>query len=719
MSQSENTDDKKVGTLPFQLPERARAVPLPGFVSPMLAVPADGKFSHKGWIYEPKLDGMRALTVLRDGKARMFSRRGLEITNQYPKLALQLPLVSPQNIVIDGEIIALDAKGRPSFQQLQQRMNLTKSVDIAKQEQLVPVFYFVFDILEIGGFDLTNAPLRERKRVLSQALVINEMVRIIDYFDEDGDLAYDACIQNGFEGIVAKRLEGSYEIGRRSPSWVKVKAQQTEDFVIGGYTAGQGSRGSTFGALLLGFYDEAQRLIYCGSVGTGFDSRLLDQVISAMLPLRTAKPAFLKRPADKKDAIWLAPSLVAEIKFMDRTRDGHLRAPVFLRLRDELEASQVKRVTVVSPDEAIAAAERPPAAVSPPPGIDAAQFLPLGTSLALSPAQQTVLAQLDQRAANFDLVVGGSSISLTNLDRELWRSDRQSSAVTKRLYLRYLTVVSHLMLTHMQGRPLTLIRLPYGVKGRSFYQKHWQTCPEFIDRAQCRDDQLLFCNNLASLIWFAQNRVLEFHTWTSRRDSAATKYGGATIEDEELANPDFLTIDIDVHSGTVNDTIDREAFKRARDAAFMLRDACEAVSLEPFVKTSGRSGLHIFIPVERKLDFDAIRMLAATICTFAARQKPDHLSIEMQPDKRGSRVLLDSSPNGRNRTVCSVYSARANLQAGVSAPVTWNELANCDPTDFTIGSMVERVLSVGDVWLNILEKRLDLQAMVSGSAQLL
>jgi bifunctional non-homologous end joining protein LigD len=686
--------------LRFQLPKRARPVALPGFVQPMLAAPADGKFNLKGWIFEPKLDGMRALTVIRNGEARMYSRRGLEITNQYPKLAQQMPHVCPQDAIVDGEIIALDAARRPSFQQLQQRMNLTKSADIAKIEQIVPAYYFVFDVLELGGFDLTAVPLRERKSVLSQALVVNDQVRILDYFDDDGELAYDACIENGFEGIVAKRLEGLYEIGRRSPSWIKVKAQRTEDFVICGYTPGQGSRGPTFGALLLGVYDDTGSLVYCGSVGSGFDNRLLDELVSVMTPLKTKKSSLVKPPADKKDVVWLAPTLVAEIKFMDRTRDGHLRAPVFLRLRDELVAAEITMPPVPLVREQIVAEYE----------------------VALRPQsdqeKNSILEQLDQKAANLELEVAGRKIKLTNLDRELWRSGSRVFPVTKRQYLRYLVAVSSLILSHLQGRPLTLIRSRGFGKEPGFYQKHWQDLPEFVDTGYSSDGQLLFCNNLPSLIWFGQHKVLEFHTWTARVKGDAAKYGG-TIADETLSKPDFLVIDIDVHSETDTDTINGDSFLRARDAAFILKEACSAVFAEAFVKTSGNSGVHIFIPIERKLEYDSVRLLANTICAFTASKKPDHLSIELQPAKRGTRVLLDSGSNIRNRTVCAPYSMRANMQGAVSTPVTWGELAICQPGDFTVISLAERIATKGDVWSNIFARTVDLQALIEGPNRLI
>lgn len=288
------------------------------------------------------MDGIRGIAFVRSGKTILHSRRGLDLTSQYPVLAATLSKVCPADVVLDGEIIALNNLGQPSFQQLQQRMNLGKEIDVERAEKNVPVFYFVFDILYAGNVSLLSVPLRERRLILKTLIEANPQVQILQQFESDAELAYDACVNHGFEGIVAKRLDSHYEIGRRSPSWLKVKAQQTDEFVIGGFTAGQGWRGTSFGALLLGQYNQSGDFMYCGSVGTGFDERLLNITMSKMIPLHIPKCPFKKRPDEKKQVVWIRPEIVIEAKFMDWTRDRHLRTPVFLRFREDKAPSEVR-----------------------------------------------------------------------------------------------------------------------------------------------------------------------------------------------------------------------------------------------------------------------------------------------------------------------------------------------------------------------------------------
>jgi bifunctional non-homologous end joining protein LigD len=366
---------------------------------PMLAALSEVPFTKTGWIYEPKMDGIRGITVTAGGKCKVLSRRNLDLTSQYPGIASELPALLSVDAVLDGEIIALNETGRPSFQHLQQRMNLTRETDVLRAEQLVPAYYFVFDVIQVGRVSLLGVKLAERKKILGEILQQSPRIKLLQHFDDDGVLAYHACVENGFEGIVAKRLDSYYEPGRRSPSWIKLKANQTAEFVLGGYTPGDGWRSETFGSLLMGYYDDNGKLHYAGSVGSGFDDRLLHETMRRIAPLRSTKCPFIKKPADKRDALWLEPGVIVEVKFMDWTRDGHLRTPVFLRFRDDKVLSEIRREKSVQPLSTQSAA----LVVSTPGELDTlpsennvARIVPL-LSVAESPAEYTAQTAQDQK----------------------------------------------------------------------------------------------------------------------------------------------------------------------------------------------------------------------------------------------------------------------------------------------------------------------------------
>lgn len=658
----------------------------------MLASTAESPFTAGGWIFEPKLDGMRAIAVVRNGEVRLLSRRGLRITHQYPSLAQEIVQQCGLDAILDGEIIALDGNGRPSFQQLQQRMNLIKDMDIRKIERRLPVYYFIFDAIFCQTYDISYVPLRIRKQILMQIVQQSTHVRLLEFFTDDGQAAYDACITNGFEGIVAKRFEGAYEVGRRSASWIKVKAQHTSEFVIAGYSSGQGSRAPTFGSLVLGYYDEIGTLHYAGSVGTGFDGRLLAEMMRLLQPLQIAACPIKGCPADKRDSAWISPTLVAEIKFMDWTRDGHLRNPVFLRLRDEILAQDVRRlepvaipVTINKVTSTITTGSASRDATDDGIGFNTAQasnVVPVDLK-----KYSDVLEQLNDRHQNITLMVAGDRIPVTNLDREFWPASPTHSGGTKRDFLRYLCMLGPLFLQQLKDRPLTIIRVPYGVKGRSFFQKHWRDIPEFVETVHGGDaGELLLCNNLQSLFWFAQNRCVEFHTWLARVKGAFT----------EAPHPDMLVIDLDYHIDSPN--ADQDGFAKVQEVANLLGESLMPAGLISFLKTSGRTGMHLVIPVTGGLDFAATNMLASTICGYVAQRYPKLVTLELVPERRGDRVLLDCSPNGFGKNLLAPYSPRSVPGARVSTPIDWSELDKVKPADFTVHTLPERLTTVGDLW---------------------
>jgi bifunctional non-homologous end joining protein LigD len=755
-----------------KIPGARRSIIAANKFTPMLASLPEHNFSREGWIYEPKLDGMRAIAVIKDGSCTLYSRRALPITDQYPLLAKELSRLCKGNAIIDGEIIALNELGRPSFQHLQQRMNLTRRADVERAEQQVPAYFFAFDIIEIEGFDVTSCKLSKRKELLKDELEQSEHIRLLTAFENDGMAAYEVCVENGFEGIVAKRLDSPYEPGRRSPCWIKVKAQQTDEFVVGGFTQGQGGRSSTFGALLLGSFDEKGDFIYCGSVGTGFDERLLRDMCRRMEPLKQPKHAFLKRPDEKKEVTWLNPKIVIEIKFMDWTFDNHLRAPVFLRVREDKGPEDVRLVrrapqaiVQIDPEKYVSSKTKPTQLTialdgTPLPDPKAKTARParkkssddittakagtkkqssttrsktraaarsenstaeekpksakkrarVGPSIydpvtvvykPISPAKpevcEAVAAQLGATEGDrMEAIVDGDTIELTNLTKVMWPAVDGHAQITKRDFLRYIALTAPYSLAYLRDRPLSVVRSPDGMKGKSFYQKHWnfqipdyvETC--FVEREHDEDTEIAMCNNFASLLWFSQHGVMEHHVWLSR----------LTLVDPGK-KPDFMVFDLDLHFDDEKKDkrlYRKDAFLRVSEAAHWLKEALESVSLNSFLKTSGRNGLHVFVPIENTLEHDEVRTLAEIISKFMLNKHGDKVSIDPIAAKRDGKILVDVSPNCRGKTLIAPYSPRLVKEQSISTPLKWEELGSELPIHHTFTTIPERLKRVGDLW---------------------
>lgn len=753
------------------IPGARRSIITAGKFTPMLASLPEHNFAREGWIFEPKLDGMRAIVVIRNGDCKIYSRRALDITNQYPLLVDEISKLCSRDAIIDGEIIALNELGRPSFQHLQQRMNLLRRADIEKAEKAVPVFFFAFDLIEVDGIDLTGCKLVNRKTALKEVLGQSERVRQLTAFENDGLAAYEVCVENGFEGIVAKSLDGLYEPGRRSPQWIKVKAQQTDEFVVGGFTRGQGGRSPTFGALLLGSYDDDGNFVYCGSVGTGFDERLLRDMCRRMEPHRIEKNPFIKKPDEKKEVTWLRPQIVIEIKFMDWTFDNHLRAPVFLRVRDDKGPEEIRLVrrapqaiVQIDPEKyvpvkptqltiAIEGAELPMVGAKPArkksakvardpvakktttavkkekgfreksstktqrgaekDSIYDAVVVPFKRVSALQTAAcAAVAAQLEatKNDDKMEAIVNGDTIEFSHLTKTMWPASDGLPVVTKRDFLRYIALTAPYSLAYLQDRPLSVVRSPDGLKGKSFYQKHWnfpipdfvETC--FVDREHDDDTEVAMCNNFASLLWYSQHGVMEHHVWLSR----------LTLADPGK-KPDFMVFDLDLHFDDEKKDkrlYRKDAFLRVSEAAVWLREALETVSLHSYLKTSGRNGLHVFVPIENTLAHEEVRTLAEIISRFVLTKHSDKVSTDAVAAKREGKILIDVSPNCKGKTLIAPYSPRLVKEQSVSTPLRWDELGTELPIHHTMSTIPERLQRVGDLWADWPNHRKDLMVLL-------
>jgi len=694
----------------------ARRAPFPATITPMLASLTGGPFSRPDWIYEPKLDGFRIITLIQGGKATLLSRNGNNVTAKYSILVPELNRQPVAELVLDGEIIALDEKGKQCFQCLQNYLKSVGRKDGAEAGGF-PLVYYVFDILYLDGYDLRGAALRYRKELLKKVLAPGDRVRLIEYFENDGETVYKAAVKNGLEGVVAKQFDSIYQSGKRSPDWLKVKATLSDEFVIGGYSvAAEGARKTTFSSLLLGYYDKSRKLVFTGHVGTGFDEKLLGDMKKRLDALKSTTNPFVEAPPLNGATTWVKPELVAEVKFSEWTRDGRLRAPVFVRLRDDKLPQEVQRTETVtvanSPPKksgakgrvkAAAAADVPPTAADDPPPA----------------AGDKVLAQLKNPENDFTIEVEGQKIKLSNVDKTLWPGQGRLPGFTKRDLLEYLVRLAPYLLAHLKDRPLTLSRYPDGLDGEHFWQKHWgHPLPDFIRRIDIKEEkgtksEYLICENLPALIWLAQVANLEFHSWFSRANASPDMPKGKST-DYYLDYPDFLIFDLDpyIYSGKERrgdePELNRVGFDRAGEIALLLKEILDGLGLNSYIKTSGKTGLHVHVPIKRNFNYASVRATAKTIGQYLVRKHPGDVTTEWAQEKRRGKIFVDYAQNVRGKTLASAYSPRPAPGAPVSTPLRWTELGKVYPTDFNLKTMPERLKKIGDLWADILAAKKDL-----------
>ena len=678
--------------LPVERLPAGRLVPggkneaMPEKLEPMHASLGDAPFKRAGWAWEPKLDGYRVIVFSHSQGVSMRSRRGLELAGEFPALAAELAKQGA-SMVLDGEIVAFDESGKPSFNAMQNRSQ--------------KAMFYAFDLLHFGGVDLRKSPYSDRRRYLAQCLLPSPLVQLVHAVD-DGIALYEAALASGFEGAIGKRKDSVYQPGQRSGAWLKVKAVSSADFVVGGYSRGQGAR-APLGALLVGYW-QGRKLRYASHVGSGFDERSLTEVRKRLEPLQRKSSPFASKPALNAPTTWVEPQLVAEVKFQGWTGDGSLRAPVFLRLRDDIDSKDVERVDSKS---------------APAPKKSNSEV-------------DEVLLQLQGSKANLTLAIGAHTLKLTHLDRVYWPADPglKQPALTKRDLLRYFAQVSPSMLPHLADRPLTMIRMPDGINGQRFYQKHWQQeRPKFAETitvfsgSKDESHEYLLCNNLPTLLWLAQSGTLEFHVWHSRARpqpdcvSDSTDYASSleALERSVLNYPDYVVFDIDpyIYSGEeapgAEPELNTVAFEKGKEVAFRLRELLGSMKLEPVVKTSGKTGLHVFLPIRRTIDFDAAREVSERVGRHLMRLHPKDITLEWSVPKRTGKIFMDYNMNVRGKTLNVAYSPRGSPGAPVSLPLTWDELARAHPLDFRITNVAERLAQTEDRWRNVLEQKQSLE----------
>jgi bifunctional non-homologous end joining protein LigD len=703
----------------------ARKGPLPKTLAPMLPTLADRPFASPGWLFEPKLDGYRVLATVEGGRARLASRRGLDCSGEYPWLVDALQRQPYGDAVFDGEIVALDDQGRPSFQLLQNRGSDPRPT----------LLYYAFDLLSRDGYDLRGASLTDRKALLDLSLLPNDRLRLVDTYPEDGLTLFKMVTEFGFEGIVAKRRDSRYDSGKRTDSWLKIKATHSQEFVIGGYSAGSGARARTFGSVVVGYYKPgARKLTYVGHAGSGFDDRTLETLFARFQSLRTDTSPFVEdiptlgrwtRPGKAEGPItWLKPDLVAQVKYAEMTTDGIMRAPVFLGLREDKAARDV------TGPEALAVADPAPAATR-----DADAETSTDSRAGRVDPSDTLVAELEaHRGEKLTLSVDGHDVAFTNLNKVFWPAHGDQRALTKRDLVIYFARVARYQLPHLKDRPLTLVRFPNGITGGNFYQKHWEhELPPFVETVNLWSDhnkgdgEYLLVNNLPTLLWLGQLADIELHTWYSRVDATGdgaglpTSFSGSLeqMQRSALNYPDFVVFDLDpyLYSGHeakgAEPELHPEGFAATSEVALWLKELLDGLGLPSYVKTTGRTGLHIYVPITRSLDYHATHSISETLARFLVQQHPAHVTAEWAVEKRRGKVFADYNQNVRGKTLASIYSPRVLPWAAVSMPLRWSEVGKVFPTDFTILTAPDRLAKVGDLWADILDQKHDLDGLLS------
>ena len=647
---------------------------MPEKIRPMLATLVDEPFDDPEWIYEVKWDGYRAVSYIKEGNVDILSRNNKSFDDKYYPLR-QLLSKWKIDAVIDGEIVVLNEKGQSNFSRLQ---NWRSEAD-------GELAYYVFDILWYNGLNLMDLPLSDRRKMLENVLPgDDDRIRLSQVFDVKGNDFFDAAKRMGLEGIIAKKKNSGYSPDIRSKEWLKIKVHKRQEVVIGGFTKNEGSA-KKFSSLLLGVY-EGSKFHYVGKVGTGFSDKLQSQMMAQFKPLIIDRAPFTEVPdvnspsrfrpnPPKARAYWLKPELVCEISFAEVTGDGVFRHPSFEGMRADKKARQVVRETEASTAEVVSEVEHQ----------DETQILNAPKKgirrTLLNPNEETQVRK-----------VHGHELKFTHLSKVYWPEDK----VTKRDMLNYYYQVAEYILPYLKDRPQTLNRFPNGITGTSFYQKDikdkspkWMDSFPYVTSDGEHKEFAVACNE-DSLLWMASLGCIEMNPWFSRIQSPG--------------NPDYCVIDLDP---------DKHHFDQVISAALEVKSVLDALDVPSYPKTSGSTGMHIYIPLGARYTYDQSQMFGRLIASLVHEQIPEYTSVERQIKNRQGKMYIDFLQNRPGATLAGPYSLRPKPGATVSMPLHWDEVKpGLTMRDFTIFNTTDRLKETGDLFKGVLDKGIDLEKTV-------
>jgi bifunctional non-homologous end joining protein LigD len=659
---------------------------MPRGIVPMMAKLATLPRDDTGWAYEIKWDGERAIAYSEPGSWSLESRSLREITAQYPEVRALNDALGSHRAVLDGEIVAFDDEGRPSFERLQPRMHVTSAAAIRRRAAETPVSYVLFDLLYLDGHTLMSEPYRRRRELLEQLDLNGPTWQTPPYHTGDGAELLEATRRQRLEGLVAKRIDSRYEPGRRSGAWIKIKNTGRQEFVIGGWLPGEGRRRDRIGALLLGYYERdsegVPRLRYAGRVGTGFTEAELDALAKLLAPLERDESPFTGRQPGR-GAHFVEPQLVAEVEFREWTKAKMLRAPSYKGLRDDKDPLDV----VLEAPDADAASTETAASNNPTRRNNAARRkTPADTAVPLD-----VLAlPREGRAKGAEIELEGRQLKLSNLDKVLY----PKVGFTKGQVIDYYLRVGPWLLPHLHDRPLTLKRYPDGVEGEFFYEKNcpkhrpswFQTVAVPRERGSGTIDYCM-AQDLPSLVWVANLASLELHTSLSHADA--------------LERPTMVVFDLDPGAPA--------GLLECCEVGLMLQGMFEQLGVRCLAKTSGSKGLQVYLPLNSPdASYEQTKPFAKAVAETLGAGAPELVVSRMTKQLRRGKVLVDWSQNDVAKTTVCVYSLRALEHPSVSTPVSWEEVraardsGDADKLRFDAPAVLARTAEHGDLFADVL-----------------
>lgn len=654
-----------------------KSLKFPATFSPMLATLVDKPFDEEGWIYEVKWDGYRTVALCNGKNVDLKSRNDKSFNDKFYPVH---QAVKNWNVkaIVDGEIVVLDENGKSNFSSLQ---NWRSEAD-------GELIFYVFDIMWLNGKDLTDLPLHERKEMLKDILPKNDdVIRFSESFTENGLEFFEAAKRMDLEGIIAKKADSKYTPGLRSKEWLKIKANKRQEMVIGGYTINDDSS-KAFSSLLVGVFENG-KLSYTGKVGTGFNDAQQKEMLKQFKRIVTTKPPFVETPDINKPsrfrpnppnakAIWLKPQLVCEVSFTEMTKDGIMRHPSFEGMRVDKKAKDVVREKAIPVKAATKASERNDAKMLKPRGKQQRKTL-------LNPTDETQTRNIN-----------GHELKFSNLSKVYWPGEK----ITKRDMLNYYYQVAPFILPYIKDRPMTLLRHPHGIKGNWFYQKDvtgkapdWIKTYLYHSEADARDKHFMVASDEASVLWMASLGCIEMNPWSSRI--------------QKPDHPDWCIIDLDPAENT---------FEQVIEAARVTHDILNSLNVLCYAKTSGSSGIHIYIPLGAKYTYEESKEFARLVATRVHREIPKYTSIERIVKNRKGKMYIDFLQNRPQATVACAYSLRPKPGATVSMPLHWDEVKKgLKMKDFNIHNAMARIKSEGDIFKAVLGKGINLSKAILNS----